>query len=868
MNSKSFRGMTAGAVLVFFLLTCENSGLGNVGLGKVVDTTAPTASVVEPLPSSFIKGDQLFKIKAEDDVGLAKNNPVAIAFVNDLIAYETAIKNGDSTAQDPWIPAFYNEADKLYHVSIDTRAITNSIDGQYSFRIKARDDSGHPPFESSDLVYSVKNGPPMVEMLIPKLDWANIETDPAQAPEVLNSGFLSGVASDLQGVAAGYPLIKLWKDNETEPAEWKVPPVPESNEGGKSFAFRYYTSNDGNVTSDAKEYLTNGLYHVKFQIRDVNGLEVNYPETGSVLINITAAAESPKVTITKLDNQQQNKAFTIRAEVTHSVGVAMGQEGVFEQSATNLTFTKNEIKYGVPWASITSDETQGDRKVVFESYPITPSLSAQALDGAIVIVGEDFTFPDDTYDFDVEAVSIRADRATATYANVTIDTGAPAIEVTNIAPTCTKSDDADNEYVNGKITVDFTATDDNGLGVEADGKRHLKYLVTQTRRTRQTDLDDGLLYDEGEWVDGNPSNGPVVVNSAKRLTVDTTQALYTDGEPLYIYLIAKDKAGNVYSVEKVVNIEQATDEPLFAFTNEQISEFAEFAERGETPYQTTSVMSSANARISGTIEDDDALHVNVEEVEGVEVGGLKLSIWQEEKGKNPAATEKYIFRKGLTGNKSVKFDISLADMSGARNGVGDPLGGGTDSLPEGGYYFTLEMGDLASAKNGLAAVTKETAVYYIAVDMKDPEINVTSPTDNAFVDPTASLTLEGNVVEANIETNVGTNDFILRVSKPHGVGATPGAGDYTKVTPQGDGNWTLTFDEGAVDETNRQITLQAKDRFGKTTEKLLTVRVDGEAPVVDSIKFPVENVGDAVSVVSSTELSINGTAADGPTGSA
>ncbi|MDR1218372.1 MAG: hypothetical protein LBK73_02055 [Treponema sp.] len=850
MNGKFFKVVAAGIVLAMFLLACENSGLGDTGLGGVVDTRGPTASIVDPLPGSFIKGAQVFKIQAEDDVALAKHNPVAIAFVNDLAA---------SVGKDPWIPAFYNASDKLYYVSIDTISITNSVDGQYSFRIKAWDEAGYAPFESSDLVYSVKNGLPTVEMLIPKLDWANIETDPENAPEVLNSGFLSGVASDLQGVEAGYPRLKLWKDGEPEPEDWKIPPVPAPNEGGKSFAFRYYTSSNGNETSDMMDLLTDGLYHIKFQIKDINGLEADYPETGSALISITSSPELPKIVITKLPNQQQNKSFVIRAEVTHSVGV-LGQKDVFNQFSTNLTFTKNDIVYGLPWKSIALDETHGERKVVFESYPITPG---QALDNLVIARGggeehgEQFAFPDDTYDFDVEAISVRSDKATTTYANIIFDTVAPSVEVTNITPISTKSGVPDGEYVNGKVTVDFTATDGNGLGSENDGKRRLKYLVSQTR---QTGFSPDDLYEKGEWFDSYPSNGPVVISSAKRMTVNTAyihngQPLYADGEPLYIYLIAKDKAGNANFVEKTVNIDQATDKPVFTFTNEQIPDFAAF---GETPppYQTANVMSGANASISGTVEDDDALHVDVDTG-----GGLQVSIWKEEKGKTPASVDTYFSTIGLAGAKSAKFNINLSQMGMATNEAGEKICGDADSLPEGGYYFTLKMSDLASAKDGLDAATKETEVYYVAVDMKDPEIAITSSADNAFVDSKSALTIEGAVVEANF--------LSLKISAPHAVGVTPEAGDYKTVAVNGDGGWTVTFANTEISHIYRQFTLEAKDRFGRTTEKLLTVRVDNEAPVVNLIKFPVENTGSppAVSSVTSADLSINGTAIDGPAGS-
>ncbi|MDR0410876.1 MAG: Ig-like domain-containing protein [Treponema sp.] len=861
MESRSFRGWIAGiAILVFFLLTCENAGLGNVGLGKVVDTKAPTASIVEPLPSSFITGEQLFKIKAEDDVGLAKNNPVSIVLASELTDYI----NGE-IKDDPWRPAIYNAADKLYHVSIDTREITNLVDGQYSFKIRARDESGRPPFESDDLVYTVKNGLPTVELLIPKLDWENLETDPEKAPEVLNSGFLSGVASDLQGVEPGYPLLKLWKDGEAEP-DWMRPPVPEPNEGGKSFAFRYYTTNSGNETFDTKEYMESGLYHIRFQIVDINGLEATYPETGSALMNITTSAEAPKITITRLANQQQNGAFTIRAEVTHSVGIHAGYVDVFNEYSTNLTFTKEGVKYGIPWASITLDVEEGDRKVVFESLPITPGAALANLavvNGASGGGGGTFIFPDDTYDFDVEAVSIRADRAAASYANVIIDTAAPTVEITNVAPTSSRDEDTDREYVNGKVLVDFAATDDNGLGLEDDGKRRLKYYVNQTPQTGSADE----LYEKGEWFDSYPSNGPVTINSAKRMTVNTAyirpdngQALYGDNSPLYIYLTAQDKAGNTAFVERVVNIDQSTDYPTFRFTNDPVGSFAEL---GETPYQTPNVFGSVNARLGGTIEDDDALHVDVDTG-----GGLRFSIWKEEKGQTPVSADKYTYTvPGLTGSKSVKFDITLDQMGMARNEAGEEIGGGTEenhlSLPEGGYYYTLEMSDLASAKNGLGAVTKETDIYYLAVDLRDPEISVAAPLDNAFVDPASVLTIEGTLVEAN--------NAALKISKPHALGEEPNEEDYIAVAPNGNGDWTITFDqETVIDETNRQITLEAKDRFGRTAKGQLTMQIDREAPVVDLIKFPVENKGNppAVSSVMSADLSINGTSVDGPVGSA
>ncbi|MDR0643425.1 MAG: hypothetical protein LBG05_00725 [Treponema sp.] len=93
------------------------------------------------------------------------------------------------------------------------------------------------------------------------------------------------------------------------------------------------------------------------------------------------------------------------------------------------------------------------------------------------------------------------------------------------------------------------------------------------------------------------------------------------------------------------------------------------------------------------------------------------------------------------------------------------------------------------------------------------------------------------------------------------------------LVKNGTNQWNVTLTEkvgtgdGELGGGSYEYTLLVRDAADKTTTQTFTVAVDTTAPVVD-LKFPVENVGDAMSVVMNAELSINGTAADGPTGSA
>ncbi|MDR2029422.1 MAG: hypothetical protein LBP93_07785, partial [Treponema sp.] len=481
-----FRKFTVIILTVWTLIACE-SPLQS-GLGDKVDITAPKISLEEPAAGQFIKDKIQFVVNATDD----------IAVQTVLIAWGTE-EDWGRPAEMRWVPAVFDEESQRWVYTLNTLEEFKE-DGDIKVKIRALDRSGKETL-TEELVYTVKNHPPQIELAIPawKFESGKAQTD-KDVPELVAGGVMIGYASDLQGVKPGYPKIKLWVDGETPPDTWADMDVPDPNPengwneanpeaGGKrSLEFRYKALDRG--TGNPLD--PNKRYRVKFWVMDISGGEAFFPETPTdpnqkdgLLLKIITADELPLITFRKLDNTYQNKEFQIEANIYHSLGTIKSSDPV--SPALTVTKEGEQGEIFLDWEMVGEEERvpKGDGKTTLQrtvkSGKITSGETYPNTNGTPCV------FTNGTYTFSIEAISSQGSVSPPSTYTIYIDTTAPATEITRVDPVATTETlswggvSATRYTVNGRIALDISTFDLNGLGVISEGddagKRELKYLV-------------------------------------------------------------------------------------------------------------------------------------------------------------------------------------------------------------------------------------------------------------------------------------------------------------------------------------------------------------------------------------------------------
>ncbi|MCL2765728.1 MAG: hypothetical protein FWD40_10700 [Treponema sp.] len=314
--SELFRGkrlLMAGAVLLLafsmiILAACD------VGLGSRVNTEQPKIGMGDGdnVPGSFLQGeDNRIWLDVQQEFGLTD-------------VYMTVWYMDKSTPPEDKeirIPAEFDPEKGLYFVDLDTSDMT---DGTIRTQITAIDVSGNVT-TTTDIIYTIKNSPAQVEMTIPKLRGEDFETwdfnttNPSNLPLIYVSNDIMGIATDLYGIAEGYPQIMIWPvnddgsprggitlasdtdglSNEHEWGTWRTMLDDKGQELShrdddlfklKAVMFRWSTLSlvqDGNTyrlrnAADGgirypEDYFDVGRYHFKVRVKDLFGVTNIYP---------------------------------------------------------------------------------------------------------------------------------------------------------------------------------------------------------------------------------------------------------------------------------------------------------------------------------------------------------------------------------------------------------------------------------------------------------------------------------------------------------------------------------------------------------------------------------------------------------------
>jgi len=374
-------GLFCLAVVIFTQNTCTSP----VGLGNRTDLSAPVISIPDMGPGvgEYLSGTERIWIEAEDDSGLISSVVVTYSYSEylDGTGNNRAVRPRSS---EP-IHAIKDEATGYYYIDIVTGSANEEgifvplmADGALKLVVSATDNSGKTT-TTPELIYTVKNKPPTVNMQIPRPRTTTGSSgstdvltllDAEPYPVVVTDTFLMGIFEDLAGVAQGYPWIKLWKDGDDEPmgyqqnAGWANVISPdrdrgdgwvqadegyvESEKGDRGGSFRFYLRDrqpSGKEYPEAEEgeqgyKLATGSYRIKIKALDILGHEVIWP-TGAydnappnMPIELISNGIPPEVYWSDdlLEKQYFKEDFTLSAEA--KVSPSGSATGIAEMSFT------------------------------------------------------------------------------------------------------------------------------------------------------------------------------------------------------------------------------------------------------------------------------------------------------------------------------------------------------------------------------------------------------------------------------------------------------------------------------------------------------------------------------------------------------
>jgi hypothetical protein len=378
---------------------------------------------------------------------------------------------------------------------------------------------------------------------------------------------------------------------------------------------------------------------------------------------------------------------------------------------------------------------------------------------------------DGTYVLSIGAADSVGRLAQPAERTVTIDSTAPTVSVTSVTPIL------DGNLVNGKVTLSATASDASGLA-------GVKYFARTVAGVPS-------------WSDGDGTS----LTAPYSVTINTTS--YSDGN-LYLYVLARDRAGNDAFHSATVTVQQASDNPVVAVSSPASGDAM-----------------GADRKVRGTFMDDD----------GVASGGAILYV------KKAAAGSYDSFPISTSGAASqlVAWTVDLSSFL-ATNG-------------DGSYDLYIRVTDDATRKSGLAATYTETAVQQFSFDNSPPTVSAAvakTPLKDAYAAGDA-VVLSWTAQDAS---GLASQTFDLDGSGA-GLGAlqNPSGNDY---------NVTYTVPAGAT-SGSKTFTLIVTDNTGRSTTRYAIVTVDTDKPTVEA-NLSLEPA--FVGYTPNGAFSLKGTAAD------
>jgi hypothetical protein len=222
MLFKSLKKSIVFSVIAVFcygiFVSCENPFTGN--LGAKVDVEPPTITVTAPTSGAIIQGTTQFTGRAT-------------AYRN-LKEVKVRIFNPNVTAGNPnpylvdwtaegvqWLGVDDTARAKGWYYNLDTVAFStahNLEDGFLKVQFQASDENQSA--ETIQMVFIVKNNPSVVKLTAPDHNTINnFEANELSPAKLISNTELRGQIIDRRGIKPGYPMIKIWPDNEFPDAE-------------------------------------------------------------------------------------------------------------------------------------------------------------------------------------------------------------------------------------------------------------------------------------------------------------------------------------------------------------------------------------------------------------------------------------------------------------------------------------------------------------------------------------------------------------------------------------------------------------------------------------------------------------------------
>ncbi|HQK33622.1 MAG TPA: Ig-like domain-containing protein [Spirochaetales bacterium] len=335
---------------------------------------------------------------------------------------------------------------------------------------------------------------------------------------------------------------------------------------------------------------------------------------------------------------------------------------------------------------------------------------------------------------------------------IEIDTINPSLEITSVLPQLTGG------IVNGKITLSANASDANGL----DG---VKYYFRDDSSTP-------------DYTD--PLSSPVssLMSAPYSVVIDTTNAAFTNNTTYTLWVVARDRAGNVSRVSTTITIQQSSDMPAGTI---------------DSPANTEQI--GADRKVRGTFQDDD----------GVAVNGAVL----------------YVRKQGAGSytSKPIAISSSAGQLIAWTLDITDVLTAGGD----GTYEMYLGVTDDVTRKSGLSAQTYTTSVQTFLYDVNPPTVSSLTPSPSkAAYKAGDAITFAWTASDAS-----GLASQVADVD-----GSTTGLGSITNT---GGNNYQIiyTVPSSGISSGNKTITLVTTDGVGRTATRTYTFLIDVDAPVVD-----------------------------------
>ena len=300
-----------------------------IGLGDIVNTERPIIAMPEDgnAPGSFMKGSQnCLELSVEQPFGI-DNVYMTVWYIDKeaMTEKEKKLPAHQYPPAPPWCSdETHTHKEGMYYVDLNTEEM---LDGQIRAQVTAVDLTGNKT-TTTDIIYTVKNTLPQLEMTVPQVVKSSYENfnfmteNEKQIPLIYATNSLMGIATDLYGIEQGYPQIMIWpaednggskgiqldpdynEDGSDYPAsnarEWGTwrtvlddKEIAIGHDGAKAVMFRWTTKKliedtvngvkifrtraHGDPLEYPYDYFEVGRYHFKVRVKDKFGTTNIYP---------------------------------------------------------------------------------------------------------------------------------------------------------------------------------------------------------------------------------------------------------------------------------------------------------------------------------------------------------------------------------------------------------------------------------------------------------------------------------------------------------------------------------------------------------------------------------------------------------------